>query len=76
MTLSGLVRILQQAGHVAHEDQAPGFERNRRLRRGHVSVAVVDLAILAARGRADDGVMPFSMHSSSGATFTPMTSPT
>src|ERR1039458_1823527 len=49
-----LVRVLQQARHVAHEDQAPGFQRNRRLRGGYVGVAVVDFAILAERGRADN----------------------
>ena len=55
MTLSGSFGFVQQAGHVAHEDQAPGFEGDRRLRRGDVGVAVVDLAVLAAGGGADDG---------------------
>ena len=44
-----IVRILQEAGHIAHEHEAFSFERDRGLSSRHVRVAVVDLAVLAAR---------------------------
>ena len=54
MTLAGFLGSAQQAGHVAHEDKAPGLEGDGRLGGGDVGVAVIDLAVLAVRRGADD----------------------
>ena len=48
-----VVRVLQQARHVAHVNQALGPERDRRLPGGDVGVAVVNLTVLARGRRAD-----------------------
>ena len=50
-----IFEIAHQSGHVAHEDEPLCVERDCAHRGGDVGVAVVNLAILAARGRADDG---------------------
>src|SRR5437764_530309 len=48
-----IFRIAQQTRDVAHENQAACFESDRGLGRGDVSVAIVNLADLVTRGRAD-----------------------
>ena len=54
MTVAGSFWIAHQAGYVGHEDEPFGIERDGTHRGGDIGVAVIDLAILAARGRADD----------------------
>lgn len=46
--------VMQQAGHIAHEDQAPGVG-DGGLGGGNVGIAVIDFAVFAAGGRTDDG---------------------
>ena len=48
-----VVRVLQQARHVAHVNQALGLERDCRLASGDIGVAVVNLTILTGGRRAD-----------------------
>ena len=50
----GIFWVAQQTGNVAHEYQPPGLEGDGCLRRRHVRVAIVSLAVLAQRRRADD----------------------
>src|SRR5438874_1260700 len=46
--------VAHQARNVAHEDEPLGSQGDRHLRRGHVRIAVIDLAILTASGWTDD----------------------
>ena len=54
MSVLGVLWIAHQAGHVAHENQASRLQSDGGLRGGDVGVAIIYLAIFAARGRADD----------------------
>ena len=76
MTLSGFFGFSQQPRHIAHEDQASRPQRDRHLGRGHVRIAIVDVAILVRAVGLITGVMPCAMQSSRGAVFTSITSPT
>src|SRR2546425_7106490 len=47
-------RVAHQSGHVAHENQSPGLERNCGLCCGPVRITVVDLATCTPRRGAND----------------------
>src|SRR5205807_2684628 len=56
----GVIPIRKQAGDVAHEDEAPGFESDGGVSGSNVRVAIVNFPIFATRGGADHGSDPLA----------------